>query len=95
MDNLPSAVTDSDLQDIFASVGGSLVEARVKGAGRGGTWGVVVWEGPRARDSANSAIREFNGAEVNGNVISVAMDERQPGGGGGGGFGGRRVESSW
>jgi hypothetical protein len=109
VDNLPPAVQDSDLRDIFASVGGNLVEARVKGAGRGGVWGVVVWEGARAHASAQTAIREFNQAEVNGCVISVQMDERQPGGGGGGyggggygggggggyGGGGRRIEASW
>ncbi len=78
VDNLPPTIRDEDLRDIFASIGGGIVDYKVKGSGRDGTWGVVTWEGPRAHDNARRAIQEFEGADVNGYSITVVMDKMQP-----------------
>jgi len=78
VDNLPPTIRDEDLRDIFSSIGGGIVDYKVKGSGRDGTWGVVTWEGPRANDHARKAIAEFEGADVNGYTISVVMDKMQP-----------------
>ena len=79
VENLPSGLSSEDLKGIFESVGGIITEATVRSS-NSGPWGVVAFEGPRAREHAERAIREFNGATVNDSEITVQFDVRSGGG---------------
>ena len=94
---LPSYRAARDLQNddvsgIFSSVG-PIVSVRFLN-----TSYIVTFGGPHAAANAEKAVAEFDGAEVNGASVSVALDSGPParsggggfsgGGGGGGGYGG-------
>jgi RNA recognition motif-containing protein len=85
VNNIPSGLTDSDLKEIFATIG-SVSDARVL-TGRGVEFGLVSFSGGQARNLAERAVREFDRAQINGCEISVVIDQGPPprGGGGSGG----------
>ncbi len=76
MNNLPAGLTEPDLREIFATVG-PVSEARIRD-GRGGAWGLVVFDGPYAARNAATAVRDFDRAAVNGTEISVVLDQGPP-----------------
>ena len=90
---LPFAMTDAELNDLFASHG-TVTSAKVmvdKFSGRSRGFGFVEMS---TADEANAAIQALNGSEVGGRQIVVnearPMTDRpeRPRGGNGGGFGG-------
>lgn len=87
---LPFAMTDAELNDLFASHG-TVVSAKVmvdKFSGRSRGFGFVEMSTP---DEAQAAISALNGSEVGGRQIVVnearPMTERAPRTGGQGGYG--------
>lgn len=81
---------NDDVSGIFSSVG-PIASVRFLN-----TSYIVVFGGPHAAANAEKAVAEFDGAEVNGAIVSVALDSGPPsrvGGGYGGGAhqGGRRA----
>lgn len=74
--NLPFDLTSDELSGIFRGIGG-LKSAKVwltkPGAARNAGWGLVTFSNG---GGASRAVREFNGASVNGREISVALDNR-------------------
>ena len=88
--NLSFNTSNSDLQELFASVGtvesASVVEDRDTGRSRG--FGFVEMS---SKEEGERAIDELNGKEVDGRELKVneaKPRESRPGGGGGGGRGG-------
>ena len=90
--NLSFATSNSDLQELFASVGtvesASVVEDRDTGRSRG--FGFVEMS---SKEEGERAIEELNGKEVDGRELKVneakPRENRAGGGYGGGGGGGR------
>ena len=91
--NLSFATSNSDLQELFASVGtvesASVVEDRDTGRSRG--FGFVEMS---SKEEGERAIEELNGKEVDGRELNVneakPRENRAGGGGGYGGGGGNR-----
>ena len=89
--NLSFNTSNSDLQELFASVGtvesASVVEDRDTGRSRG--FGFVEMS---SKEEGERAIDELNGKEVDGRELKVneakPRESRPGGGGGGGGYGG-------
>ena len=87
--NLSFATSNSDLQELFASVGtvesASVVEDRDTGRSRG--FGFVEMS---SKEEGERAIEELNGKEVDGRELKVneAKPRENRTGGGGGGYGG-------
>jgi len=87
--NLPYAVTELDLRDLFGSIG-TVTDAKIvtdRETGRPRGFGFVEMS---TEDEARKAIEEVNGRDVQGRQVAVkeAEDRRGGGGGGGGGRGG-------
>ena len=87
--NLPYAVTELDLRDLFGSIG-TVTDAKIvtdRETGRPRGFGFVEMS---TEDEARKAIEELNGRDVQGRQVAVkeAEDRRGGGGGGGGGRGG-------
>lgn len=89
--NLPYAVGDSDLQEMFAAHG-SVTSAQVvmdRDTGRSKGFGFVEMS---TDAEATAAITAMNGAQIEGRPLTVnearPKEPRQGGGGGGRGFGG-------
>ena len=87
--NLPYAVTELDLRDLFGGIG-TVTDAKIvtdRETGRPRGFGFVEMS---TEDEARKAIEEINGRDVQGRQVAVkeAEDRRGGGGGGGGGRGG-------
>jgi RNA recognition motif-containing protein len=88
--NLPWSCTETDLQELFATIGpvqsAAVITDRDTGRSRG--FGFIEMD---AAD-AEKAIAELNGRDMDGRPLRVneAQDRRRDGGGGGGGRGGDR-----
>ena len=84
--NLPYAVTELDLRDLFGGLGtvtdANIVTDRETGRPRG--FGFVEMS---TEDEARKAIEEINGRDVQGRQVAVKEAEDRRGGGGGGGGG--------
>lgn len=84
------ATTSEGLEEAFSSFG-SITESKVitdRETGRSRGFGFVTFDSP---ESAQSAVDEMNGTELDGRNIRVDIaKERAPRGGGGGGGGGYR-----
>ena len=89
--NLPHALTEQELQELFAAYGAvdsaKVITDRFSGQSRG--FGFV--EMPN-KEEAEKALQELNGKEVKGRPLTVneARPRNDRRGGGGGGGGGRR-----
>ena len=87
--NLSFTTSNSDLQELFASVGtvesASVVEDRDTGRSRG--FGFVEMS---SKEEGERAIEELNGKEIDGRELKVneAKPRENRAGGGGGGYGG-------
>jgi len=88
--NLSFDTSNSELQELFASVGtvesATVVEDRDTGRSRG--FGFVEMS---TKEEGDNAIDQLNGKEVNGRELKVneaKPRENRAGGGGGGGYGG-------
>jgi RNA recognition motif-containing protein len=103
---LPSSITDSQLQELFAPYG-NVQSARViidRATGQSKGFGFVEMATP---DEARKAILALNSAELGGRTLNVSEarpQEPRTGGGGGGGYrggrpggggGGGRRDSRW
>jgi RNA recognition motif-containing protein len=91
--SLPYAVSDADLERIFAEVG-QVESARVimdRDSGRSKGFGFVEMA---TEEDAQKAIQQLNGATIEGRAILVSLarpqTDRRGGGGGGGRSGGGR-----
>jgi RNA recognition motif-containing protein len=87
--NLPYAVTELDLRDLFGGIG-TVTDAKIvtdRETGRPRGFGFVEMSN---EDEARKAIEEINGRDVQGRQVAVkeAEDRRGGSGGGGGGRGG-------
>jgi RNA recognition motif-containing protein len=86
--NLPYAVTELDLRDLFGGVG-TVTDAKIvtdRETGRPRGFGFVEMS---TEDEARKAIEEMNGRDVQGRQVAVKeAEDRRGGGGGGGGRGG-------
>jgi RNA recognition motif-containing protein len=87
--NLPYAVTELDLRDLFGGIG-TVTDAKIvtdRETGRPRGFGFVQMS---TEDEARKAIEEINGRDVQGRQVAVkeAEDRRGGSGGGGGGYGG-------
>ena len=87
--NLPYAVTELDLRDLFGGIG-TVTDAKIvtdRETGRPRGFGFVEMS---TEDEARKAIEEINGRDVQGRQVAVkeAEDRRGGSGGGGGGRGG-------
>src|SRR6476659_7084317 len=86
--NLPYAVTELALRDLFGGIGtvtdAKIVTDRETGRARGFGFFEMSTE-----DEARKAIEEMNGRDVQGRQVAVKEAEDRRGGGGGGGGGGR------
>jgi RNA recognition motif-containing protein len=86
--NLPYAVTELDLRDLFGSIG-TVTDAKIvtdRETGRPRGFGFVEMS---TEDEARKAIEEVNGRDVQGRQVAVKeAEDRRGGGGGGGGRGG-------
>src|SRR2546421_5366115 len=87
--NLAWAVTDQDLQDLFAEAGtvesSQVIVDRETNRSRG--FGFVEMAND---EEAEKAITKFNGKDLKGRAIRVNEAQQRTGGGGGGGGGGER-----
>jgi RNA recognition motif-containing protein len=86
--NLPYAVTELDLRDLFGGVG-TVTDAKIvtdRETGRPRGFGFVEMS---TEDEARKAIEEMNGRDVQGRQVAVKEAEDRRGGSGGGGGGGR------
>jgi RNA recognition motif-containing protein len=82
--NLPYAVTELDLRDLFGSIG-TVTDAKIvtdRETGRPRGFGFVEMS---TEDEARKAIEEVNGRDVQGRQVAVKEAEDRRGGGGGGG----------
>src|SRR3954468_4767888 len=87
--NLPYAVTELDLRDLFGGLG-TVTDAKIvtdRETGRPRGFGFVEMS---TEDEARKAIEEINGRDVQGRQVAVKEAEDRRGGGGGGGGGGGR-----
>src|SRR5437868_1211008 len=87
--NLPYAVTELDLRDLFGGIG-TVTDAKIvtdRETGRPRGFGFVEMS---TEDEARKAIEEINGRDVQGRQVAVKEAEDRRGGGGGGGGGGGR-----
>jgi len=87
--NLPYAVTELDLRDLFGGVG-TVTDAKIvtdRETGRPRGFGFVEMS---TEDEARKAIEEMNGRDVQGRQVAVKEAEDRRGGAGGGGGGGGR-----
>ena len=86
--NLPYAVTELDLRDLFGGIG-TVTDAKIvtdRETGRPRGFGFVEMS---TEDEARKAIEEINGRDVQGRQVAVKeAEDRRGGGGGGGGRGG-------
>jgi RNA recognition motif-containing protein len=86
--NLPYAVTELDLRDLFGGLG-TVTDAKIvtdRETGRPRGFGFVEMS---TEDEARKAIEEINGRDVQGRQVAVKeAEDRRGGGGGGGGRGG-------
>jgi len=86
--NLPYAVTELDLRDLFGGLG-TVTDAKIvtdRETGRPRGFGFVEMS---TEDEARKAIEELNGRDVQGRQVAVKeAEDRRGGGGGGGGRGG-------
>src|SRR3954468_21324651 len=86
--NLPYAVTELDLRDLFGGIG-TVTDAKIvtdRETGRPRGFGFVEMS---TEDEARKAIEEINGRDVQGRqVAGKEADDRRGGGGGGGERGG-------
>ena len=88
--NLAESVTEQDLEELFGQVGDvvetKIIRDRITGMPRG--FGFVTLGSPH---EAEEAIAGFDGHEMHGRPLKVALargrQQRRPGGGGGGGGG--------
>jgi|SRR5262252_11098748 len=86
--NLPYAVTELDLRDLFGGIG-TVTDAKIvtdRETGRPRGFGFVEMS---TEDEARKAIEEINGRDVQGRQVAVKEAEDRRGGSGGGGGGGR------
>ena len=86
--NLPYAVTELDLRDLFGGLG-TVTDAKIvtdRETGRPRGFGFVEMS---TEEEARKAIEEINGRDVQGRQVAVKEAEDRRGGGGGGGGGGR------
>ena len=86
--NLPYAVTELDLRDLFGGIG-TVTDAKIvtdRETGRPRGFGFVEMS---TEDEARKAIEEINGRDVQGRQVAVKEAEERRGGSGGGGGGGR------
>jgi RNA recognition motif-containing protein len=84
--NLPYAVTELDLRDLFGGIG-TVTDAKIvtdRETGRPRGFGFVEMS---TEDEARKAIEEVNGRDVQGRQVAVKEAEDRRGGGGGGGGG--------
>ena len=86
--NLPWSATDTELRDLFSTIGTvhsvAVVSDRETGRSRG--FGFIEMD----EGDAEKAISQLNGREMDGRALRVnEAQERQRRGGGGGGGGGR------
>jgi RNA recognition motif-containing protein len=94
--NLPFAVTEKDLEQLFSGAGtcesAAVITDRNTGQSRG--FGFVEMS---SNAEAQKAIQQFDGQEFKGRTLKVSeAQERERGGGGGGGGGGRdRDRGGW
>jgi RNA recognition motif-containing protein len=82
--NLPYAVTELDLRDLFGGLG-TVTDAKIvtdRETGRPRGFGFVEMS---TEDEARKAIEEINGRDVQGRQVAVKEAEDRRGGGGGGG----------
>ncbi|HXU06331.1 MAG TPA: RNA-binding protein, partial [Polyangia bacterium] len=82
--NLPYAVTELDLRDLFGGLG-TVTDAKIvtdRETGRPRGFGFVEMS---TEDEARKAIEELNGRDVQGRQVAVKEAEDRRGGGGGGG----------
>src|SRR3982751_5072920 len=87
--NLPYAVTELDLRDLFGGLG-TVTDAKIvtdRETGRPRGFGFVEMS---TEEEARKAIEEINGRDVQGRQVAVKEAEDRRGGGGGGGGGGGR-----
>ena len=96
--NLPYKITESELEDLFGSVG-AVESVRVitdRDTGRARGFGFVEMTND---DDADKAIEKFNEYELDGRTLTVnearPREDRGGGFGGGGGGGYRRTEPRW
>src|SRR5947208_14009137 len=86
--NMPYAVTELDLRDLFGGIG-TVTDAKIvtdRETGRPRGFGFVEMS---TEDEARKAIEEINGRDVQGRQVAVKeAEDRRGGGGGGGGRGG-------
>jgi RNA recognition motif-containing protein len=88
--NLPWSATDSELRDLFSTIGtvhsAAVVSDRETGRSRG--FGFIEMD----EGDAEKAISELNGRDMGGRALRVneAQERQRRGGGGGGGGGGGR-----
>jgi hypothetical protein len=75
LSNIPWDVTEDDLRDSFSSAG-KVLDARIArlGNGRSAGWATITYSSVQA---AEKAIREFDGALLNGREITVAHDMKK------------------
>ena len=84
--NLPYAVTELDLRDLFGGIG-TVTDAKIvtdRETGRPRGFGFVEMS---TEDEARKAIEEVNGRDVQGRQVAVKEAEDRRGGSGGGGGG--------
>jgi RNA recognition motif-containing protein len=84
--NLPYAVTELDLRDLFGGIG-TVTDAKIvtdRETGRPRGFGFVEMS---SEDEARKAIEEINGRDVQGRQVAVKEAEERRGGSGGGGGG--------
>jgi len=84
--NLPYAVTELDLRDLFGGMG-TVTDAKIvtdRETGRPRGFGFVEMS---TEDEARKAIEEINGRDVQGRQVAVKEAEERRGGSGGGGGG--------
>src|SRR5262245_29496638 len=84
--NLPYAVTELDLRDLFGGLG-TVTDAKIvtdRETGRPRGFGFVEMS---TEEEARKAIEEINGRDVQGRQVAVKEAEDRRGGGGGGGGG--------
>ena len=87
--NLPWSATDTELRDLFSTIGtvhsAAVVSDRETGRSRG--FGFIEMD----EGDAEKAISQLNGREMDGRALRVneAQERQRRGGGGGGGGGGR------
>src|SRR5205085_9757851 len=83
--NLPYAVTELDLRDLFGGMG-TVTDAKIvmdRETGRPRGFGFVEMS---TEEEARNAIERLNGHQLEGRALNIREAQDRPGGGGGGGF---------